>query len=157
MAQSQTVTQGAQLNVMARRPLLQHHKNYLHGTGHGVGHFLNVHEGPQSIRMNENPVSLHLGMVTSNEPGVYIDGQYGIRIENLILVCEAGQGMYGDYYAFETLTLCPICQKGIVEEMLSKSEIEWLNKYHETVFNLLAPGLNEEEVNWLKKATQPIN
>ena len=65
--------------------------------------------------------------------------------------------MYGDYYAFETLTLCPICQKGIVEEMLSKSEIEWLNKYHETVFNLLAPGLNEEEVNWLKKATQPIN
>ena len=157
MAQFPAGTRGAQLDVLARMPLWQHHKNYLHGTGHGVGHFLNVHEGPQSIRMNENPVPLHLGMVTSNEPGVYIDGQYGIRIENLILVCEAGQGMYGDYYAFETLTLCPICQKGIVEEMLSKSEIEWLNKYHETVFNLLAPGLNEEEVNWLKKATQPIN
>ena len=79
MAQFPAGTRGAQLDVLARMPLWQHHKNYLHGTGHGVGHFLNVHEGPQSIRMNENPVPLQLGMVTSNEPGVYIDGQYGIR------------------------------------------------------------------------------
>lgn len=150
-------TRGAQLDVLARMPLWQHHMNYLHGTGHGVGHFLNVHEGPQSIRMNENPTTLQLGMVTSNEPGVYKDGKYGIRIENLILVCEAGQGMYGDYYRFETLTLCPICLKGVVEELLTKSEIEWLNNYHQTVFESLACKLNEEELAWLRKATQPIN
>ena len=150
-------TRGAQLDVLARMPLWQHYMNYLHGTGHGVGHFLNVHEGPQSIRMNENPTTLQLGMVTSNEPGVYKDGKYGIRIENLILVCEAGQGMYGDYYRFETLTLCPICLKGVVEELLTKSEIEWLNNYHQTVFESLACKLNEEELAWLRKATQPIN
>ncbi len=150
-------TRGAQLDVLARMPLWQHYMNYLHGTGHGVGHFLNVHEGPQSIRMNENPTTLQLGMVTSNEPGVYKDGKYGIRIENLILVCEAGQGMYGDYYRFETLTLCPICLKGVVEELLTKSEIEWLNNYHQTVFESLACKLNEEELAWLKNATQPIN
>ncbi len=157
MAKFPAGTRGAQLDVLARMPLWQHQMNYLHGTGHGVGHFLNVHEGPQSIRMNENPVPLTLGMVTSNEPGVYKDGQYGIRIENLILVSQAGQGMYGDYYKFETLTLCPICLKGIVKELLSPSEIDWLNKYHEEVFNKLSADLNSEEIAWLKQATQPIN
>ena len=130
--------------------------NYLHGTGHGVGHFLNVHEGPQSIRMNENPIVLQPGMVTSNEPGVYKDGEYGIRIENLILVREAGQGMYGDYYNFETITLCPICLKGVLFDLLTKEEINWLNQYHQTVFESLSIDLNNEEAAWLSHATQPI-
>ncbi len=156
MAQFPAGTRGAQLDVLARMPLWQQHKNYLHGTGHGVGHFLNVHEGPQSIRMNENPVTLQPGMVTSNEPGVYISGKYGVRIENLILVREAGTGMYGDYYEFDTLTLCPICQKGIVKEQLTADEIKWLNKYHQQVFDSLSPHLNQQEVSWLRQATLPI-
>ena len=106
--------------------------------------------------MNENPVTLQPGMVTSNEPGVYISGKYGVRIENLILVREAGTGMYGDYYEFDTLTLCPICQKGIVKEQLTADEIKWLNKYHQQVFDSLSPHLNQQEVSWLRQATLPI-
>lgn len=100
-------TRGAQLDVLARMPIWKERMNYLHGTGHGVGHFLNVHEGPQSIRMNENPVALQPGMVTSNEPGVYKAGSHGIRTENLVLTVPAGEGMFGKYLKFETLTLCP--------------------------------------------------
>lgn len=101
--------------------------------GMGVGHFLNVHEGPQSIRMNENPVTLQLGMLTSNEPGVYKAGSHGIRTENLVLVVPAGEGMFGNYLQFETVTLCPICKKGIIKELLTSEEINWLNQYHQTV------------------------
>ena len=97
-------TRGAQLDVLARMPIWKERMNYLHGTGHGVGHFLNVHEGPQSIRMNENPVALQPGMVTSNEPGVYKAGSHGIRTENLVLTVPAGEGMFGKYLKFETLT-----------------------------------------------------
>lgn len=149
-------TRGVQLDVLARMPLWSHGMNYLHGTGHGVGHFLSVHEGPQSIRMNENPVVLQPGMVTSNEPGVYKAGSHGIRIENLTLVCKACEGMFGDYLAFETLTLCPICTKGIIREMLANEEIEWLNSYHQMVYEQLAPNLSEEEKNWLREATASI-
>lgn len=147
-------TRGAQLDVLARMPIWQHKMNYLHGTGHGVGHFLSVHEGPQSIRMNENPVVLQPGMVTSNEPGVYKAGSHGIRTENLTLVCEAGEGMFGRYLQFETITLCPICKKGIIKEMLTKEEIAWLNTYHQNVYNRLSPHLDEEEKAWLKEATR---
>ena len=149
-------TRGAQLDVLARMPIWKERMNYLHGTGHGVGHFLNVHEGPQSIRMNENPVALQPGMVTSNEPGVYKAGSHGIRTENLVLTVPAGEGMFGKYLKFETLTLCPICRKGIIKEMLTNEEIEWLNNYHQTVYEKLSPDLNEEEKVWLQEATASL-
>lgn len=149
-------TRGAQLDVLARMPIWQRRMNFLHGTGHGVGHFLNVHEGPQSIRMNENPVTLQLGMLTSNEPGVYKAGSHGIRTENLVLVVPAGEGMFGNYLQFETVTLCPICKKGIIKELLTSEEINWLNQYHQTVYEKLSPGLNKEEQAWLKEATNQL-
>ena len=126
-------------------PLWSHKMNFLHGTGHGVGHFLSVHEGPQSIRMNENPIVLQPGMVTSNEPGVYKGGSHGIRTENLTLVCSAGEGLFGEYLKFETITLCPICKKGIIKELLTADEVDWLNNYHQQVYEKLSPKLNEEE------------
>lgn len=149
-------TRGAQLDVLARMPLWSHKMNFLHGTGHGVGHFLSVHEGPQSIRMNENPIVLQPGMVTSNEPGVYKGGSHGIRTENLTLVCSAGEGPFGEYLKFETITLCPICKKGIIKELLTADEVDWLNNYHQQVYEKLSPKLNEEEKAWLKEATAAI-
>lgn len=156
MAKFPAGTRGAQLDVLARMPLWSRGMNFLHGTGHGVGHFLSVHEGPQSIRMNENPVVLQPGMVTSNEPGVYKAGSHGIRTENLTLVCKDKEGMFGEYLEFETITLCPICKKGIIKEMLTAEEIEWLNNYHRTVYEKLSPNLNEEEKVWLQQATASI-
>lgn len=149
-------TRGAQLDVLARMPIWKKRMNYLHGTGHGVGHFLNVHEGPQSIRMNENPVALQPGMVTSNEPGVYKAGSHGIRTENLVLTVPAGEGMFGKYLKFETLTLCPICRKGIIKELLTAEEIGWLNDYHRTVYEKLSPDLNNDEREWLKEACKAV-
>ena len=156
MAKFPVGTRGAQLDVLARMPIWKNVMNFLHGTGHGVGHFLRVHEGPQSIRMNENPVVLQPGMVTSNEPGVYKAGSHGIRTENLTLVCKDKEGMFGDYLKFETITLCPICKKGIVKEMLTNEEIEWLKNYHQIVYEKLSPNLNEEEKVWLQEATASI-
>lgn len=149
-------TRGAQLDVLARTPLWEQGMNFLHGTGHGVGHFLCVHEGPQSIRMNDNPIILMPGMVTSNEPGVYKGGKHGIRIENLTLVCKYKEGMFGEYLQFETITLCPICKKGIIKDMLSDEEIKWLNDYHQKVYETLSPELEENERSWLKEATALI-
>ena len=134
MAKFPAGTRGAQLDVLARMPIWSHGMNFLHGTGHGVGHFLSVHEGPQSIRMNENPIVLQPGMVTSNEPGVYKAGSHGIRTENLTLVCKDKEGMFGEYFKFETITLCPICKKGIIKEMLTAEEVKWFNDYHRTVY-----------------------
>lgn len=156
MAKFPAGTRGAQLDILARLPLWNNGMNFLHGTGHGIGHFMNVHEGPQSIRMNENPVVLQPGMLTSNEPGVYKAGSHGVRIENLILVVKDREGMYGDYYKFETVTLCPIDTQGIIKEMLSKEEVEWLNTYHRMVYDRLSPSLNSEEKEWLRKATADI-
>lgn len=150
-------TRGAQLDVLARMPIWKQRMNFLHGTGHGVGHFLNVHEGPQSIRMNENPVALQAGMVTSNEPGVYKAGSHGVRIENLVLTVPAGEGMFGNYLKFETITLCPICKKGIVTELLTNEEIDWLNDYHRMVYVKLSPDLNPDEKEWLKEACSPVD
>ena len=149
-------TRGAQLDVLARMPIWQHRMNFLHGTGHGVGHFLNVHEGPQSIRMNENPVALRAGMLTSNEPGVSKACSHGIRTENLVLTVPAGEGMFGRYLKFETMTLCPICTKGIVRELLTQEEADWLNQYHRTVYEKLSTDLDEDERYWLKKACEKI-
>lgn len=156
MAKFPAGTRGAQLDVLARMPIWSHGMNFLHGTGHGVGHFLSVHEGPQSIRMNENPIVLQPGMVTSNEPGVYKAGSHGIRTENLTLVCKDKEGMFGEYFKFETITLCPICKKGIIKEMLTAEEVKWFNDYHQTVYKKLSLSLNEEEKKWLLEATKAI-
>ena len=156
MAKFPVGTRGAQLDALARIPLWNHGMNFLHGTGHGVGHFLSVHEGPQSIRMNENPVTLQPGMITSNEPGVYKANSHGIRTENLTLVCHYKEGMFGGYLQFETITLCPICKKGIKTEMLTHEEKAWLNTYHREVYAMLAPELDRDEQIWLQKATSFI-
>ena len=149
-------TRGAQLDVLARMPIWKKRLNYLHGTGHGVGHYLNVHEGPQSIRMQENPVPLEVGMVTSNEPGIYKADSHGIRTENLVLTVPAGEGMFGEYLKFETITLCPIDKRPILRELLTSEEIEWLNAYHQQVYDTLSPDLNIEERYWLAQATSAI-
>lgn len=149
-------TRGSQLDILARKTLWDNGLNYLHGTGHGIGHFLNVHEGPQNIRMNENPTTLQPGMVTSNEPGLYRANQYGIRIENLILAKEECVTEFGAFYSFETLTLCPIDTTLIVREMLTDKEISWFNNYHQFVFDRLSPSLTEEEKAWLKEKTKAI-
>ena len=106
--------------------------------------------------MNENPVVLQPGMVTSNEPGVYKAGSHGIRTENLTLVRKAGEGLFGNYLEFETITLCPICTKGVIKEMLTPEERQWLNDYHKKVYEQLSPALNAEEKAWLKEATKEI-
>ncbi|MDR0422480.1 MAG: aminopeptidase P family protein [Proteiniphilum sp.] len=150
-------TRGSQLDVLARKALWKRGLTYWHGTGHGVGHFLNVHEGPQNIRLEENSTPLRPGMVTSNEPGLYRAGCYGIRIENLIVtrVCERSEE-FGTFHCFETITLCPIDTRPIVRKLLSKSEIKWLNRYHGMVFDRLREHLNEEERTWLRLKTNAI-
>ncbi|NDV47434.1 aminopeptidase P family protein [Paludibacter sp. 221] len=149
-------TRGSQLDILARKAMWDLGVNYGHGTGHGIGHFLNVHEGPQSIRMDENSTTLQLGMITSNEPGLYRANEYGIRIENLILVVPAEKTEFGQFLKFETLTLFPIDQQLIDIEMLGEKEIEWLNGYHSMVYDSLSPALSEEERDWLAKKCAPI-
>lgn len=151
-----TGTRGAQLDVLARQFLWKRNLNFGHGTGHGVGHFLNVHEGPQSIRMNENPTNLEVGMVLSNEPGLYRAGQYGIRLENLILVCEKETSCFGKFLSFETLTLLPFDLKSIEKKLLSPEEKNWINEYHQTVYEHLATFLNLTERRWLQNKTKKI-
>lgn len=149
-------TRGDQLDVLARMPLWKRQMNYLHGTGHGVGSFLNVHEGPQSIRMEHNPVALAAGMVTSDEPGIYKDGSHGIRTENLLLTVPAGNGMFGRYLRFETVTLCPIDTAPIRKELLDDDETDWLNSYHRMVYDRLSPHLDDAGRRWLAEATRAI-
>lgn len=149
-------TRGSQLDILARMAIWQEGTNYLHGTGHGVGHYLNVHEGPQSIRVTENAISLKPGMITSNEPGIYRTGSHGIRIENLLLVNKCNKTGYNDFYEFETLTLCPIDTKPIILNKMQPEELEYFNNYHQMVYKKLSPLLVEEEKLWLKEATKPI-
>ena len=150
-------TRGSQLDMLARKALWDNCLTYWHGTGHGIGHFLNVHEGPQNIRLEENPTTLRVGMVTSNEPGLYRADEYGIRIENLIVTREFKKTEnFGAFYDFETITLCPIDTKPIAKKLLTKKETKWLNNYHKTVFNKLKKHLNKEEKAWLKNKTKAI-
>lgn len=150
-------TRGSQLDVLARKALWNNCLTYWHGTGHGIGHFLNVHEGPQNIRLEENPTLLKPGMVTSNEPGVYRANQYGIRIENLIVTQEYRKTEeFGTFYNFETITLCPIDTRPISKKLLTKCEKKWLNKYHKMVYKKLKNHLSIEEKTWLKNKTKPI-
>ncbi|HFK5574300.1 aminopeptidase P family protein [Elizabethkingia anophelis] len=149
-------TRGVQLDAFARLPLWMAGKDYNHGTGHGVGSFMNVHEGPQSIRKDLNPQELLPGMVLSNEPGYYVVNQYGIRHENLIAVREAEKTEWNTFYEFETLTLCPFFKDIIVKEILSADEIQWLNSYHKTCEEKLAPHLEGEVKNWFLELVSPL-
>ena len=149
-------TFGHQLDALARQHLWQHGFDYDHGTGHGVGHFLSVHEGPQRISKVYNKVALQPGMVLSNEPGYYRENQFGIRIENLEIVVEIETKGDMKVLGFESLTRCPIDTRNIDLTLLNANEVEWLNTYHEKVSADLEPLLNEEEKAWLKNATAPI-
>lgn len=147
---------GCLLDLHARKALWDAGIQYLHGTGHGIGHCLNVHDGPQSIRMEENPVPLKAGMVMSDEPAMYRAGQYGIRTENMILIQEDIETEYGKFLCFDTLTLCYIDTRLVLTSMLSVRERAWLNKYHQMVYDLLSPHLNQNEAEWLKEKTKEI-
>ena len=149
-------TCGTQLDVLARQFMWAEGINYLHGTGHGVGSYLNVHEGPHQFRMNHMPALLLPGMTVTNEPGIYRAGSHGVRIENMMLIVPDKETDFGTYYRFDILTLCPIDTRPIVREMMTPDEIQWLNAYHQRVYNELSPHLDEEEVAWLKEKTKEM-
>lgn len=149
-------TRGAQLDAIARQYLWRNGMSYLHGTGHGVGHFLGVHEGPQSIRLNWVDAVLRPGMITSNEPGLYRADIHGIRCENLVLCRRACTNEFGNFLRFETLTLFPFDLRLFDVDMLTSDEIEWLDSYHRTVFERLSPYLDAEERQWLECRTRSI-
>ena len=147
---------GTQLDVLARQALWREGLNYLHGTGHGVGSYLNVHEGPHQIRMEWKPAPLVAGMTITDEPGIYLAGRFGVRIENTLLVTPYKNTEFGQFLQFEPLTLCPIDKSPIIKEMLLQEEIDWLNDYHQQVYERLAPHLSADECHWLRQATQPL-
>ena len=147
---------GTQLDAIARQPLWQAGLNFLHGTGHGVGSYLNVHEGPHQIRMEWKPAKLRAGMTVTDEPGIYLEGRFGVRIENTLLVVPVKETECGRFLGFETLTLCPIDVKPIVTEMLTADERCWLNDYHARVYRQLKEYLSAAEQAWLATATAPI-
>ena len=147
---------GCLIDAFARKALWDAGINYLHGTCHGIGHCLNVHEGPQSIRMEENPIILEPGMVMSDEPAMYRAGGYGIRTANMALIRTDSETEFGTFLGFETLTLCYIDTRLVIPSMLSVREHAWLNKYHQQVYETLSPHLTEEEKEWLKEKTAEI-
>lgn len=150
-------TTGMNLDILARRPLWNYRIDYKCGTGHGVGYFLNVHEGPQGIRPEGNTTALEKGMIITNEPGVYKEGKHGIRIENTLLVVEDMKSEeFGEFYKFNTISYCPIDLNGVDIYMLTNEEKEWLNNYHKIVFEKLSPYLSEEEVKFLEGETREI-
>ena len=148
---------GTQIDCTARYAMWQHMMNYGHGTGHGVGSYLNVHEGPHQIRMNYMPAPLHAGMTVTDEPGLYCEGKFGVRTENTLLVVPAGESQFGKFLKFEPLTLCPIDTTPIDTRLLSHEEVTWLNAYHATVREKLNPLISDPQVKqWLETATKPI-
>lgn len=156
MAKFPVNTRGSQLDILARKAMWDEAINYGHGTGHGIGHFLNVHEGPQNIRMDENPITLQPGMIISNEPGLYRTDEYGIRIENLVQVIPAEETEFGAFLQFETLTHCYIDTQLITTELLTEKERDWLNNYHKNVYKTLSPFLENDEKIWLEEKTKAI-
>lgn len=149
-------TTGANIDIVARQSLWEHKMNYGHGTGHGVGHFLCVHEGPQDIRQAWRAQAILPGMVTSDEPGMYREGKHGIRHENLIICREVEKNEFGEWCEFETITLCYFDTSALKVELLSEEEKRWLNIYHAHVFKEVAPYLTEQEAAWLQKKTMEI-
>ena len=147
---------GTQLDALARKDMWREGYNYMHGTGHGVGSYLNVHEGPHQIRQEYKPEPMRAGMTVTDEPGIYLAGRFGVRIENTLLTVPYKETEFGQFLQFETLTLCPIDTTPIVHEMLTDEETEWLNAYHRTVFESISPHLNDEEKAWLATACKEI-
>ena len=147
---------GTQLDAVARKDLWKAGYNYLHGTGHGVGSYLSVHEGPHQIRMEWRPARLHAGMTVTDEPGVYLEGRFGVRTENTLLIVPAEETECGRFLQFETLTLCPVDKAPIVREMMLQEEMDWLNQYHQRVFDTLSPHLSPSETDWLREACAPL-
>lgn len=156
MAKFPVGTRGYHLDILARKDLWNHGLNYGHGTGHGVGYFLNVHEGPMSIRQEFNEHTIEPGMVLSNEPGLYRQGEYGIRTENMIVCIKESSTEFGEFLRFDTLTLCPIDTAAIEKKLLNAQETEWLNNYHKRVFEELEPLVNQELKVFLKEQTKPV-
>jgi len=149
-------TKGYQIDAICRKPLWDYTINFGHGTGHGIGFFLNVHEGPQNISPANVDIAFKPGMVTSIEPGIYRPGQHGVRIENLVLCTAHSNGEFGAFLAFETLTLCFIDTIMINKTLLESHQLAWLNQYNQMVFDRLQPLLSEEEAEWLKVKCKPI-
>ena len=150
-------TSGTQIDILARQPLWREGLNYLHGTGHGVGNYLNVHEGPHQIRMEWKPAPLVAGMTVTDEPGIYLSGKFGVRIENTLLITPYQETPFGKFLQFESLTLCPIDTVPILTDMLLPEELSWLNAYHQRVFDTLAPHLSPAESAWLRAACAPLS
>lgn len=149
-------TAGCQIDAIARMPLWKKMRNFGHGTGHGIGYYLCVHEGPQSIRYQYNPQPLLPGMVTSNEPALYREGMHGVRHENIVLCREAGVSEFGDWLDFETLTCCHFDTAAVVPELLGPETLEWLNDYNDWVYRTLSPLLPADTAAWLRNKTMPI-
>ena len=147
---------GTQIDILARKDMWREGLNYLHGTGHGVGTYLNVHEGPHQFRMEWKPAPLVAGMTITDEPGIYLADKFGVRIENTLLITPYKETEFGKFLQFESLTLCPIDKKPIMKEMLLKEEIDWLDAYHQRVFDMLSPHLSEDEKKWLRDACAPL-
>ena len=156
MAKFPEFAAGTQIDAICREPLWEYGLNFLHGTGHGVGSFLSVHEGPHQIRMEYVKTPLVAGMTVTDEPGIYVEGKFGVRIENTLLIKRYKETDFGNFLQMEPLTLCPIDVEPIVLELMEPKEIKWLNNYHKLVEEKLSPYLNTEEKKWLKAATRPI-
>lgn len=148
---------GTQLDALARECMWREGYNYLHGTGHGVGSYLSVHEGPHQIRMEWKPTPLRAGMTVTDEPGLYLSGKFGVRIENTLLIKDYQTTEFGKFLQMESLTLCPIDLTPVDFSMLQPEEIEWLDTYHRDVFEKLSPYLEGEDLEWLKEATHPVD
>ena len=148
---------GTQLDALARECMWREGYNYLHGTGHGVGSYLSVHEGPHQIRMEWKPTPLRAGMTVTDEPGLYLSGKFGVRIENTLLIKDYQTTEFGKFLQMESLTLCPIDLTPVDFSMLQPEEIEWLDTYHRDVFEKLSPYLEGEDLEWLKEATRPVD
>lgn len=149
-------TPGCRLDALARNPLWRHRRDFGHGTGHGIGFFLSCHEGPQSIRQNLSSQAILPGMFTSNEPGIYIEGKYGIRHENILLCQEEFANEFGKWFSFETVSLCHFDTSVLDKKLLSQDEIAWLNEYNERVYQTLSPRLPEAVATWLRDKTLPV-
>ena len=147
---------GTQIDILARKYMWREGLNYLHGTGHGVGTYLNVHEGPHQFRMEWKPAPLVAGMTITDEPGIYLPGRCGARTENTLLIVPYKETEFGKFLQFESLTLCPIDKTPIIREMMLPEEIDWLNQYHQRVFDTLAPHLSSDEIEWLRTACAPL-
>lgn len=147
---------GTQIDALAREAMWREGMNFLHGTGHGVGSYLNVHEGPHQIRMEYMPAPLRAGMTVTDEPGLYLEGKFGVRHENTLLIRPYMQTEFGDFLQMEPLTLCPFDVEPIIKDMLLPEERDWLNRYHRHVYDVLAPHLDVEERSWLENATKEI-